>query len=108
MYGKYKDQGFVVLGFPSGDFGDQEYDDHEKILKFAQEKYKITFPLFEKSHVKEDPLFQWLVKQKGGFFNDQMKWNFTKFLIGRNGQVIKRFAPSTKPEKIGKEVKKQL
>lgn len=111
IYRKFKDDGFTVLGFPSGDFGDQELDTNDEILDFAVENYDVTFPMFEKSHISKkdgNELFQWLVEQKGGLLTEGIKWNFTKFLIDRRGNVVERYAPSTKPSKIISDIEKIL
>lgn len=100
LYEKYKDQGFEVLGFPANDFGAQEPGSNEEIKTFCSRKYNVTFPMYAKSAVKgpgANPLYTWLTDpaaKTGG----EIRWNFTKFLIGRDGQVIARFEPATKPD----------
>ena len=111
LYEQYTDQGLVVLGFPCNQFGGQEPGDSDQIGAFCQKNYGVTFPMFEKIDVNGDdahPLFQWLREEKGGLLGDKIKWNFTKFLIGRDGQVIGRFGPTTKPEKISGDIEKAL
>ncbi len=97
LYGEFKDQGFVVLGFPSNDFMGQEPGTAEDIRSFCTLNYKVTFPLFAKVKVKgdaKDGLYAWLTG--GGL--EEPTWNFTKYLVGRDGKVIARFGPKTTPE----------
>ena len=111
LYEEYADQGLVVLGFPCNQFGGQEPGSAEDIGAFCQKNYGVTFPMFEKIDVNGDdahPLYQWLREEKGGLIGSKIKWNFTKFLIGRDGEVIDRFGPTTKPEKIAKDIEKAL
>ena len=111
LYEKYREQGLVVLGFPCNQFGGQEPGDAEQIGSFCQRNYGVTFPMFEKIEVNGDnahPLFEWLRSEKGGLMGSKIKWNFTKFLIGRDGQVIKRYGPTTAPEKIADDIEKAL
>ncbi len=107
----YGDRGFEVLGFPCDQFGHQEPGDEEEIATFCERNFGVTFPMFAKIDVNGDgahPLFQWLKKEEGGLLGGKIKWNFTKFLIGRDGQVIDRFAPTTKPEKLAGDIEKAL
>lgn len=107
----YGDRGFEVLGFPCDQFGHQEPGDEEEIATFCERNFGVTFPMFAKVDVNGDdahPLFQWLKKEEGGLLGGKIKWNFTKFLIGRDGQVIDRFAPTTKPEKLTGDIEKAL
>ena len=100
LYKKYQDKGFVIIGVPSNDFGGQEPGSAEEIKTFCTDNYSVTFPLMEKVHVKgkdKSPLYAALTGSDSPF-PGEVKWNFGKFLIGRNGQVIKRFEPSVKPE----------
>lgn len=100
LYEKYKEQNFVVLGFPSNQFMNQEPLSNEEIVSHCQLNYGVSFPLHEKIQVNGDeasPLYKYLVEQTG---NKKIKWNFTKFLIGKNGEIIERFGSITKPEKI--------
>ncbi|HVK29808.1 MAG TPA: glutathione peroxidase [Nocardioides sp.] len=107
----YGERGFEVLGFPCDQFGHQEPGDEEEIATFCERNFGVTFPMFAKIDVNGDdahPLFQWLKKEEGGLLGGKIKWNFTKFLIGRDGQVIDRFAPTTKPEKLTGDIEKAL
>lgn len=100
LYQKYGPQGFVVLGFPCNDFGGQEPGSNEQIKEFCSLKYKVTFPMFDKVHVKgpeQSPLYAALSGPDAKFPGD-VKWNFGKFLIGKNGEVLARFEPGMKPE----------
>lgn len=97
---KYSAKGFTVVGVPCNDFGSQEPGTSEEIQKFCKENYKVSFPILEKVHVKgadQHPLYARLTG-KGAEFPGEIKWNFGKFLIGRDGAVMKRFEPQTKPE----------
>jgi len=100
LYEKYKDKGFVIIGVPSNDFGGQEPGTPEEIKAFCTDNYHVTFPLMAKVHVRgkeKCPLYAALTGSESPFPGD-VKWNFGKFLIDRNGKVIKRFEPSVKPE----------
>lgn len=100
LYEKYKDQGLVVLGFPCNDFGAQEPGTNSEVKEFCSSKYKVTFPMFDKLHVKgpdQHPLYAALTGKTGAFPGD-VRWNFGKFLIGRDGTPLKRIEPGTKPE----------
>ena len=111
LYKKYEGQGFVVLDFPCNQFAGQAPGTEEEIVNFCQLKYDVTFPQFAKIKVngdEADPLYKWLKKQKGGLLGSAIKWNFTKFLIDREGNVIERYAPTTKPEDIEKDILKLL
>ena len=104
LYLLYKDLGLVVLGFPCNQFGHQAPGTEEEIKEFCDLNYGVTFPQFAKIDVNgdnESPLYKWLKKEKAGFLGTRsIKWNFTKFLVDRNGNVIKRFAPSDTPKDI--------
>lgn len=112
LYEKFKDRGFTILGFPCNQFGQQEPGTNAEIQKFCKLNYGVTFPVMAKIDVngdKEAPLYTWLKKTAPGLLGTEgIKWNFTKFLIGRNGKVIQRFAPQTKPEDLDKEIEKAL
>ena len=111
VYEKYVDQGLVILGFPCNQFAGQEPRDADGIGEFCQRNYGVSFPMFEKIDVNGDnahPLYQWLRTEKGGILGDAIKWNFTKFLVGRDGQVLHRYAPQTKPEDIAADIEKAL
>lgn len=100
LYQKYKDKGLVVLGFPCNDFGSQEPGTLAEIKSFCTDKYQVTFPLFSKLHVKGDeqhPLYRELTG-KTSPYPGEIKWNFGKFLIGRDGKILKRFEPKVTPE----------
>jgi len=109
LYDAYRDKGFEVLGFPCDQFGHQEPGNEDEILQFCELNFGVTFPLFAKINVNgphAHPLYQYLTKAKRGILGSSaIKWNFTKFLIDGNGQVIKRFAPTDTPEKIEEEIK---
>jgi len=103
LYEEYKDQGLVILGFPCGQFSNQEFDDLKETMEFCQVNYGVTFPMFQKIDVKgpdAHPLFQYLVSEKKGFLSEDIKWNFTKFLVDPDGIVVKRYAPESSPKKI--------
>ena len=108
LYRKFKDRGLVVLGFPCDQFGHQEPGDEAEIKNFCSLNYDVSFPLFAKVDVNgrdAHPLYQWLKSEKSGFLGTEgIKWNFTKFLVDRDGQVVKRYAPTDTPEKIEKEL----
>lgn len=111
LYNKYKDKGLEILDFPCNQFGHQAPGTEEEIQEFCTLKYKTTFPLFAKIDVNGKnaaPLFTYLKNQKGGFLGDDIKWNFTKFLVSRDGKVVERYAPVTKPEKIENDILKLL
>ncbi len=107
LYDNYQDKGLVILGFPCDQFNNQEFDKIEETIKLCQTNYGVTFPMFEKVDVHGDnahPLFAHLQEQKGGVLTKKIKWNFTKFLVDREGNVIDRYAPMTKPESIEKDI----
>lgn len=109
LYDLYKDKGFVILGFPSSQFMNQEFDNTQQTLDFCRVNYGVTFPVFTKTTVKGEeahPLFKFLTESKRGLLTNEIKWNFTKFLINRQGHVVKRYAPQTNPTKIEKDLKK--
>jgi glutathione peroxidase len=108
LYRAQKAKGFTVLGFPCDQFGHQEPGTEGEIKNFCSTHYDITFPLFAKILVNgenADPLYQWLKSQKRGILGTEgIKWNFTKFLVGRDGQVIKRFAPTDAPDSLTADI----
>ncbi len=111
LYGDYADKGLVVLGFACNQFGKQEPGEADEIGSFCEKNYGVTFPMFEKIDVNGDeahPLYQWLREQKSGLLGDKIKWNFTKFLVGKDGTVIKRYGSTTKPEKIAADIETAL
>ncbi len=107
LYEKYKEQGFVILDFPCNQFAGQAPGSDEEIANFCEIRYSVAFPQFHKIEVNgknEDPLYTFLKSQNGG----RIKWNFTKFLIDRNGNVVDRFGPPKKPDGIAKEIEELL
>lgn len=112
LYKKYKDDGLVILGFPCNQFANQESGDSEQIQEFCQLNYGVSFPMFEKIEVNGNnahPIYKYLKsKLKGGLLGSAIKWNFTKFVIDKNGNPVKRFSPTTKPEKMEATIKKLL
>ncbi len=112
IYQQYKEQGFSVLGFPCNQFGKQEPGDNSEIANFCTTRFSVTFPMFEKIEVngeKTHPLFEQLKAEAPGILGSKrIKWNFTKFLINRNGEVIKRFAPKDKPENLTSHIEALL
>lgn len=108
---KYRDKGLVVIGFPSGDFANQELADGSKAEEFCQLNYGVSFQIMKKVHVNgkdADPVFKYLKSKTRGWFGSAIKWNFTKFLISMNGETIKRYSPLTKPEKITRDIEAML
>ena len=100
-YEKYKDQGFIIIGFPANNFGGQEPGTNEEIAKFCSGKYNVTFPVYGKVSVKGDdqtPLYAYLTKDANASVAGDIKWNFTKFLVDRKGNVVQRFEPATTPD----------
>ena len=112
LYRRYRDRGFAVLGFPCNQFGGQDPGTNDEIASFCQSKYDVTFPMFAKSEVNGSgahPLFRHLTKTAPGLMgSERIKWNFTKFLVDRNGDVVKRYAPTTKPSKIAPDIEALL
>jgi glutathione peroxidase len=111
LYAKYHDKGFEILGFPCDQFGHQEPGNDEEIKSFCELHYGVTFPLFAKIEVngnKAHPLYKFLKSEKGGLLGDNIKWNFTKFLLDKQGTVVERFAPQTTPEKIATDIEREL
>jgi len=111
LYSTYKDKGLVILGFPCNQFASQEPGSAEEISKFCTLKYGVTFPMFSKIEVNgkdADPLYKYLKKALPGTITNEIKWNFTKFLIDKTGKPIKRYAPTTKPEDITADIEKLL
>jgi glutathione peroxidase len=108
LYRKYKERGLVVLGFPCDQFGNQEPGDEAQIRRFCSETYDVTFPLFAKVRVNgadAHPLFKWLRKKKRGVLGSApVKWNFTKFLVSKDGKVLKRYGSSDTPERIDEDL----
>ncbi|ORX91648.1 glutathione peroxidase [Basidiobolus meristosporus CBS 931.73] len=112
LYKKYKDRDFIILGFPCDQFGGQEPGNEEEISSFCELNFGVTFPLMEKSEVNGDhanPVFEYLKNQKSGLMGlKRIKWNFEKFLVDRNGEVVSRYASTTKPESLEKDIEKLL
>ncbi|WP_110204993.1 glutathione peroxidase [Nocardioides daejeonensis] len=111
LHRTYGERGLTVLGFPCNQFAHQEPGDEEAIGAFCERNYGVTFPMFAKVDVNgpdAHPLYRWLREQQGGLLGDRIKWNFTKFLIGRDGQVIDRYAPATKPAKLSGDIERAL
>ena len=111
LYKKYKDEGLEILDFPCNQFGHQAPGTDKEIDSFCTLNYDTTFPRFKKIDVNGDaasPLYKWLKKEKGGIFGSAIKWNFTKFLVDREGKVVERYAPTTPPSKIEDKIKALL
>ncbi|UPK73905.1 glutathione peroxidase [Nocardioidaceae bacterium SCSIO 66511] len=111
LYRTYAERGFVVLGFPCNQFNSQEPGDETEIANFCSTTYDVTFPMFAKVDVNGDdahPLYRWLKGEQGGVLGDRIKWNFTKFLVDREGNVVKRYAPATKPDKLAGDIEALL
>jgi glutathione peroxidase len=112
LYRKYKDKGLVVLGFPCDQFGHQEPGDENEIKNFCSLNYDVSFPMFAKVEVNGSgahPLYKHLKEEKPGVLGSEgIKWNFTKFLVDKSGKVVKRYAPTDKPESLAKDVEKLL
>lgn len=111
VYEKYKDQGLEVLGFPCNQFGGQDPGTNEQIGAYCQRNYGVSFPMFAKVNVKGPEahvIFRYLTNNSKGILGSGIKWNFTKFLINKKGEVINRYAPTTKPEDIEQDIEKAL
>lgn len=112
LYEKFKDKNFTILGFPCNQFGSQEPGSNEEIQSFCKMNYGVTFPVMAKIDVNganADPLYTWLKDAAPGVLGTEMiKWNFTKFLVGKDGKVIKRYAPNAEPASIAEDIEKAL
>lgn len=111
LHQDYKEKGLVVLGFPCNQFAGQEPESNDTIEEACRINHGVSFQLTEKVDVNGNnthPIFKFLKDKKGGFLGSKIKWNFTKFLVDGNGEVVKRYAPTTKPEKIEGDIKKLL
>jgi glutathione peroxidase len=112
LWKNYRDRGLVIVGFPSNEFGGQDPGDNDQIASFCQLNYGVSFPMMSKIKVngtQAHPLWKWLTSEKPGILGTQaIKWNFTKFLIGRDGQVIKRYAPNDTPQSLASDIEKAL
>ncbi|MBS4201741.1 glutathione peroxidase [Bacillus sp. FJAT-49732] len=111
LYDNYKEKDFEVLGFPCNQFMNQEPGSNEEVIETCQVNYGVQFPLFKKVNVKgkdAHPLYKYLTNESKGFVTSDIKWNFTKFLVDRNGEVIKRYAPTISPSKIEVDIIKMI
>jgi glutathione peroxidase len=112
LWEDYRDQGLVIVGFPSNEFGSQDPGANEQIASFCEINYGVSFPMMGKVQVngaQAHPLWKWLKAQAPGLLGTEgVKWNFTKFLVGRDGQVLKRYAPNDTPESLRKDIQKAL
>ncbi|KAL6582679.1 putative phospholipid hydroperoxide glutathione peroxidase [Orobanche minor] len=111
LYEKYKDQGLEILAFPCNQFGSQEPGTNEEIQEFACTRFKAEYPIFDKVEVNganAAQIYKYMKSVKGGLFGDSIKWNFSKFLVDKEGRVMDRYAPTTSPLSIEKDVKKLL
>lgn len=111
LFEEYHNQGLTILGFPSDNFNNQEFDDIEKTMEFCEINYGVTFPMFAKIEVKGtniDPLYKFLTSQKKGLLTGGVKWNFTKFLIDKKGKVVDRVAPQKSPLKMKKMIEELI
>lgn len=111
LYGKYKGQGFEVLAFPCDQFGHQEPGSDAEIKSFCEVNYGVDFPLFSKIEVNGEnahPVYKFLKSEKGGLLGDAIKWNFTKFLVDKEGKVVERYAPTTPPDRISGDIEREL
>jgi glutathione peroxidase len=111
LYEELSGDGLVILGFPCDQFNHQEFDDNAETAEFCQLNYGVTFPMFARIDVNganAHPLFAWLRSEQGGILGDAIKWNFTKFLLNREGKVIRRYAPSVTPEQLVDDIRALL
>ena len=111
LYEDLRDQGLVILGFPCAQFANQEFSDEAQTADFCQLNYGVSFPMFAKVDVNgphAHPLFSWLRAEQPGVLGDAIKWNFTKFLIDRQGKVVRRYAPTVQPDAIRDDIRKLL
>jgi glutathione peroxidase len=111
LYERYAADGLVVLGFPCNQFGGQEPGTEAEIGAFCQRNYGVSFPMFAKIDVNggdAHPLYAWLKSERGGILGGAIKWNFTKFLVGRDGEVLARYGSTTKPEDLAEDIEKAL
>lgn len=112
LYQRYRDRGFEILGFPCNQFGKQEPGSEEEIKQFCSLRYNVTFPMFAKVEVNganTHPFYAWLKREAPGLLGSELiKWNFTKFLIGRDGTTVQRFAPKTEPQALAEKIEALL
>lgn len=112
LYDKFKEQGFTIVGFPCNQFGSQEPGSNQEIQQFCELNYGVSFPVMAKVDVNgaaADPVYKWLKESAPGLLGTEMiKWNFTKFLIGRDGKVLKRYGPQEEPKSLSEDIEKAL
>ena len=111
LYQTYKERGFTVIGFPSNQFANQEPGTDEEVQQACRMNFGVTFPLMAKIDVNgknEDPVYTFLKQEQGGFLGDAIKWNFTKFLVDREGNVVKRYQPTKEPAEIAEDIEALL
>jgi glutathione peroxidase len=112
LWEKYRDRGLVIVGFPSNEFGGQDPGSNDEIASFCQLNYGVSFPMMAKVKVngaEAHPLWKWLTKEAPGLLGSKsVKWNFTKFLVGKDGQVLKRYAPTDTPESLERDIEAAL
>ena len=111
LYKKYKNENFEILGFPCNQFAKQELNSNNEIQEFCQLNYGVTFKVFDKINVNgknAHPLYKYLKKEKSGIFGGSIKWNFTKFLIDKNGNIVERYAPTDSPLKMEDKIKELI
>ncbi|MDC5695733.1 glutathione peroxidase [Intrasporangium calvum] len=111
LWETYRDRGLTVVGFPCNQFGEQDPGTDDEIGAFCQKNYGVTFPMMAKVDVNgadTHPVWEWLKAEKGGLLGDRIKWNFTKFLVGRDGHVIGRYAPQAEPATLVGDIEKAL
>jgi glutathione peroxidase len=112
LWQRYRDQGLVIVGFPSNEFGGQDPGSNDEIGAFCQRNYGVSFPMMAKVEVNgrsAHPLWQWLTAEAPGLLGSKaIKWNFTKFLVGRDGKVLKRYAPTDAPEGMARDIEAAL
>ena len=111
LYKKYKNENFEILGFPCNQFAKQELNSNDEIQEFCQLNYGVTFKVFDKINVNgknAHPLYKYLKKEKSGIFGGSIKWNFTKFLIDKNGNIVERYAPTDSPLKMEEKIKELI
>ena len=112
LWQQYRDRGLVIVGFPSNEFGGQDPGSNDEIATFCQRNYGVSFPMMSKVKVnggEAHPLWKWLTAEAPGLLGSKaVKWNFTKFLVGKDGRVIKRYAPTDSPESIAKDIEAAL
>ncbi|MCA0252383.1 MAG: glutathione peroxidase [Actinobacteria bacterium] len=111
LYHDLREAGLVVLGFPCDQFAHQEFDDNAEIAEFCRLNYGVSFPMFAKIDVNGNtahPLYTWLRTERGGILGDAIKWNFTKFLLNRQGEVVRRYAPTVPPSDIEADIRALL